>query len=113
MNMILEHMALQNLNLQASTNLSNDITQARANGSGQNRLAIFRDPYKMVFDFVLCMWARSIILHPPRLIQLLAESYPPERRGFKPLKADELTLDLRWWGKVYAKKYAHFRKIAI
>jgi hypothetical protein len=33
------------------------------------------------------------ILHYSQIIQLLAESYPPERWGFKPLKeADELTL---------------------
>ena len=44
----------------------------------------------MVFNLVLCMRASSIILHQQILIQLLAESYPPERRGFKPLKTDEL-----------------------
>ncbi len=46
-------------------------------------------PNKIVFDFVPCMWTRSIFLRFLRLIQLLAESYPPEKRGFKPLKSDE------------------------
>ena len=87
-NMILAHNSTQNLNFKHRTGLSRQVPHTKCNVSGQHLIAIFGDPNKVIFNFVLRV--RSLaIFHLNCVSQLLAESKPAESRWFQPLGTDE------------------------
>ena len=71
----------QYLDLELLAGLPDKLTHSLGKISLQHMVAILGYPDKMVFYFILCMtsWRYSML----RILnQLLAECYPPERRGF-------------------------------
>ncbi len=81
--MIFTHYTPYNLYLKLMAGLAYQFPQPKCQFATQYRIAIFRYPYKVVFQLALRMRACAIV-HLLTLIQPLAESYPPGRRRFKP-----------------------------
>ena len=61
--------------------LSNKLSYAQSNITLKYLITIFRHKYKMILYLILRV-APLAIFHPLILMQLLAESYPAESRGF-------------------------------
>ena len=80
MDMVFAHNTPQNLYLESFTNLADKFPDTKCQIALQQMVAIFRDPHKMVLNFILGMASLSII-HPNVIIQLLAESYPSKDGG--------------------------------
>ena len=55
---------LQYLNVVRAADLPDQIPNADANRTGQNRLAVLRHPHKVVFDIVAAMRAAAVVFHP-------------------------------------------------
>jgi len=80
--MILTDHSSQDLNFVPFTSLANKFAYSDGKVSHQHGIAVLGGPDEVVFDLVFCVVTVSIS-------QLLAECYPPERRGFKPSFSDE------------------------
>ena len=83
MNVILADYATDNLDLERLANLANKLADSKSHLALQHLVPILRYPNEVILNLVLRMCAGPI-LHPRKLNQLLAESYPPQRRGIKP-----------------------------
>ena len=62
--MILRHGTFQNFDLIGAANFPHQITQSDADGIGQNRFTVLRDPHKMVLDVVAAVGTRAVVFHP-------------------------------------------------
>ena len=64
MHVVRRYGTLQYLNVVRAADLPDQIPNADANRTGQNRLAVLRHPHKVVFDIVAAMRAAAAVFHP-------------------------------------------------
>ena len=79
--MVFRNVTLDNLNIHAFADLSDQAPQPLRYIPHENRLAIFRDPYQMVLDVVDRVRRLAIILH--NIASLL--KFSPKGEGFSPI----------------------------
>jgi hypothetical protein len=80
--MIFRNMTLDDFYLVRFTNLTNKFPESLRDKTRQHLLAIFRDPYHMVFQIINAMRRLPIVLHCAKLINLKTS---PKGEGFSPI----------------------------
>ena len=81
MDMILTDHTTQYLYLVSLTGLTHKFADSKSKIAHKQLITIFRYPNKMIFNLIFSVAALAIV-HANTISQLLAECYPPERRGF-------------------------------
>ena len=77
--------SFQNLDVVRPADLPHQIPNPHPHRARQNRLAILRDPHKMVLDVKTTMRTRAVFFHPAIVPQIENLKVSPKGEGFRPI----------------------------